>query len=193
MDRRVVVPLALVAVAGVLVLGAAGAFDPLLATDGYQPTDGPVTPTNGSGNGTSTAPGAHDGYERVTVAVVADGSNRTLGIVRAAVADTRGKRYTGLSETDHLPEDRGMWFVYDEPSNHTYVMRGMDYGLDILFVGADGRITSIHHAPEPPEDADGEDYRYPGYGQYVLEVNHEWTTRHNVSVGDRVLVDGERV
>lgn len=191
MDRRVAVPLALVAVAGVLGLGAAGAFDPLLATGGYQPTDGPVTPTDG--NGTSTAPAAHDGYERVTVAVVEDGTNRTLGRVRAAVADTRGKRYTGLSETDHLPEDRGMWFVYDEPSNHTYVMRGMDYGLDIVYVGADGRITRIHHAPEPPEGADGEDYRYPGYGQYVLEVNYNWTVRHDVDVGDRIRVDGEPV
>ena len=121
--------------------------------------------------------------------VVTDGNGTERGRVRAAVAESYQQKYTGLSKTDFLPEDRGMLFPYDEPGNHTYVMRGMDFGIDIVYIDADGTITRIHHAEEPPAGADGNDFEYPGYGQYVLEVNHDWTTRHNVSVGDRVRIE----
>ena len=125
-------------------------------------------------------------YEQTTVTVVDADSGDQLGQVEATVADTWRKRYTGLSETESLPEDRGMLFTYDSEWSRTYVMRGMSFGIDIVYVAANGTITRIHHAPEPPEDADGEEFEYPGTGQYVLEVNYDWTTRHNVTEGDRV-------
>jgi uncharacterized membrane protein (UPF0127 family) len=112
-----------------------------------------------------------------------------LGEAGAAVADDPNLRYTGLSETESLPEDRGMLFVYDSPGNHTYVMRNMSFGIDIIYVAPNGTITAIHHAPEPGPDEDGESQGYPGYGQYVLEVNYEWTVEHGVEVGDRVEFD----
>ncbi|WP_254536926.1 DUF192 domain-containing protein [Halomarina litorea] len=132
------------------------------------------------------APAADD-YERTTVAVY-DEDGTELGSVDARVADTFRKRYTGLSSTTSLPPGEGMWFAFDEPGEHTFVMRDMDFGIDIVYVAANGTITSIHHAPEPPEGADGKDFRYPGEGQYVLEVNYGWTTDHGVEVGDRVVV-----
>jgi uncharacterized membrane protein (UPF0127 family) len=128
-------------------------------------------------------------YDHATVTIY-DENGTKLGHVEVRVADTYRKRYTGLSATSNLPEDEGMLFTYDAPSNHTYVMRGMDFGIDIIYIGADGHITKIHHAPEPPEGADGNDYRYPGYGQYVLEVNLNWTTKHGVEEGDRVVIEG---
>ncbi|MFT4922492.1 MAG: uncharacterized membrane protein (UPF0127 family) [Haloarculaceae archaeon] len=203
MDERrvaagVVVAIAAVAAAGLVV--ASGALAPLLAADGYQPVSSPTvtedsdtpgagpTPTEGDVT-TETATPPSDGYERTTVTVV-DENGTTLRSLQVAIADTPGKRYTGLSETEHLPEDRGMLFVHDSPGNQTYVMREMDFGLDIVFIGADQRIRRIHHAPEPPEGANGNQFTYPGYGQYVLEVNINWTARHNVSVGDRIEIDG---
>lgn len=133
---------------------------------------------------------AEDKYERTSVTIY-DENETQLGHVDARIADTQWKRYTGLSNTTQLPENEGMLFTYDAPGDHTYVMRGMDFGIDIVYIGADGRITKIHHAPEPPEDADGNEYQYPGHGQYVLEVNHNWTTRHGVEVGDRVVIEGQ--
>lgn len=130
-----------------------------------------------------------DSYEHATVTIY-DENGTKLGTVDVRISDTYRKRYTGLSATENLPEDEGMLFTYDSPANHTYVMRGMDFGLDIIYIGADNHITKIHHAPEPPEGADGNDYRYPGYGQYVLEVNLNWTTRHDIEEGDRVVIEG---
>ncbi|RRJ28429.1 DUF192 domain-containing protein [Halocatena pleomorpha] len=131
-----------------------------------------------------------DSYDHATVTIHDENGTR-LGSVDARVADTTHKQYTGLSDTEHLPKNDGMLFTYDTAQNHTYVMREMDFGIDIVYIGPNERITSIHHAPKPPEGTDGTDYRYPGYGQYVLEVNHHWTTERGIDVGDRVQIENE--
>lgn len=162
----------LVLAGGLVVLGAG--WTPLALGDGYQPTTSPEA-TNGSE------------YAHTTVTVL-DEDGTELGAVSAAVADTPSTRYTGLSKTAALPEDSGMLFAYESESTHTFVMREMAFGIDIVFVGADGVVTTIHHAPAPPPGTDGEEFRYEGRGQYVLEVNYDWTTRRGIEAGDRVDV-----
>ena len=187
MNRRQILPALGLLLALAVVGYAAGLFTPLLTTGGYQPVAGPTATQADDSTATST-PYA-DGYARTPVTVRDGETNATLGSVRVAVAETRDQKITGLSKTASLPEDRGMLFPYNAPADRTYVMRGMDFGIDIIYIDSDGRITKIHHAPEPPEGEDGEQYEYPGYGQYVLEVNYEWTTRHDVEEGDRVDID----
>ena len=130
-----------------------------------------------------TTPALFPGYETTEVRVTTPGGD-PLGSVVAAVADTPDLRFTGLSDTERLPEDRGMLVVYDSPGDHTYVMRRMDFGIDIVYADAEGAITRIHHAPEPGPDEDGDDQESPGYGQYVLELPYEWTTARGVETGD---------
>ena len=127
--------------------------------------------------------GPPDSYERTTVTAYGDGGER-LGSVDARVADDRVKRYAGLSYTDSLGEDEGMWFVHDGSDSRTFVMRGMSFGIDIVFVSANGTVTAVHHAEKPPEGVDGESLRYSGTGRYVLELPYGWTTDHGVEVGD---------
>jgi uncharacterized membrane protein (UPF0127 family) len=130
--------------------------------------------------------GSPDEYERTTVAVY-DENGTQLGQVRVRIADTFEKRYTGLSDTESLGPNEGMLFVYDEEATRTFVMREMDFPLDIVFVETDGTITTIHHAPTPPpRTREDELTRYQGRGKWVLEVNRNWTTEHGVDVGDRV-------
>jgi uncharacterized membrane protein (UPF0127 family) len=141
------------------------------------------TPEDGSTPGEGTPAPVHEGYE-TTVVTVRTAGGESLGSVTAAIADTRDLRYLGLSDTESLPEDRGMLFVFDSPSELTFVMRRMSFGIDIVYADADGVITGIHHAPAPGPDEDGSQQRYPGYGQYVLEVNRHWTTDRGVEEGD---------
>jgi uncharacterized membrane protein (UPF0127 family) len=138
---------------------------------------GPATPTP-----------IHPGYETTEVRVTTPEGD-LLGSVTAAIADTPDLRYTGLSDTESLPKDRGMLFVYESVDDHTYVMRRMDFGLDIVYADDEGVITSIHHASAPGPDEDGEDQAYPGRGQYVLEVDYEWTTERGVETGDVLRFD----
>jgi uncharacterized membrane protein (UPF0127 family) len=155
------------------------------ATDG-TPADATRSPTPTTSSPTPTQsprPPALAGYDTTEVRATTPGGER-LGRVRAAVSDTSDLRYTGLSKVEHLPEDWGMLFVYDSVGGHTYVMRDMDFGLDIVYADDRGVITEVHHAPAPGPDEDGESQQYPGTGQYVFEVNEGWTTEHGVETGD---------
>ena len=145
-------------------------------------TTAPGTGTTTTADATTTAP-VHAGYETTEVRVTTPDGD-PLGSVTAAIADTPGLRYTGLSDTESLPADRGMLFVFEDVGDHTFVMRRMDFGIDIVYADAEGVITRIHHAPAPGPDEDGNQQRYPGHGQYVLEVNYDWTTRRGVEEGD---------
>ncbi|EMA63847.1 hypothetical protein C469_01809 [Halorubrum lipolyticum DSM 21995] len=133
--------------------------------------------------------GAYADYDATTV-TVRDPDGDDLGAVRAAIADTRDKRTLGLSDAPSLPENAGVLFVYSEPRETlTFIMPNMDFGIDIVYVDADRTITRIHNAPEPGPNEDGSEQRYPGSGQYVLEVPYEWTDRRGVEVGDSLAFE----
>ena len=151
-----------------------------------DPTATPTpSPTPATASPTPTA--VHPTYAQTTVTVVDDESGEELGRVEAAIADNYSLRKTGLSETDRLPADRGMLFVYDEPQPELkYVMRNMSFPLDIVFVHGDGTIQSIHHVRAPEAGEDGESITASGEGQYVLEVNRGWTTDRGIEAGDRL-------
>ncbi|WP_255169155.1 DUF192 domain-containing protein [Natrononativus amylolyticus] len=128
--------------------------------------------------------------DRATVTVV-DGDNSTLATVDADVADTWRERYTGLSDHDSLENGSGMLFVHSSGDERTYVMREMDFDIDIIFVGSDGEITTIHHARAPEPGEDGEDLRYSGRAQWVLEVPRGYANETGIDVGDEVRIEYE--
>jgi hypothetical protein len=131
-------------------------------------------------------------YDRTTVRVVDAGHGETLATVEVRVADTPGKRYTGLSNTSSLSADEGMLFVHPSNGHYAYVMRDMEFPLDIVFVADNGTITRIHHAPlDPPGTTGGDLTRYEGFGRYVLEVPYGYANRTGIEAGDRVHVEGD--
>ncbi|WP_050047803.1 DUF192 domain-containing protein [Halanaeroarchaeum sulfurireducens] len=120
-----------------------------------------------------------------TIAVTAvDTSGDTRATVTAAVAETPTERTVGLSNTESLAPNEGMLFVYSSERRPRFVMRDMDFGLDIVFVDANGTITAIHHAPAADDHT-----TYTGRAKWVLEVPYGWSDRHDVSVGDRIRID----
>ena len=162
-----------VAVVGALVLaGCAG------GPSGTTPT-GVTDTTTDQDTGNGTGPQVELRAENGTV----------LGRVTVAIADNRSERITGLSDTERLNESEGMLFVYERPQrNATYVMRDMDFPLDIIFISPNGTITTIHHAPTEPGVSDENLTPYPGDGQYVLEVNRGYANRTGLAVGDTVAI-----
>ena len=136
----------------------------------------------------------HEGYETTAVEIVTPACAR-FGPVTAAVADTSDLRYTGLSDTEQLPEYRGMLFVYNRVADRNFYMREMDFALDMVYANDEGVITGIQHAPAPGPGEDGSDQYYPGRGQYVLELNRGWTTERDITAGDQLsfAIDGHSV
>jgi uncharacterized membrane protein (UPF0127 family) len=170
MSRRV---LALAALA--VLVGAAGCVGSGVVPGGAGDGSGPTTPG--------------DDY-RTTAVDLVDANGTRLATVDVWVADTWEKRYVGLSDTTALDPGQGMLFVHGSEGTRTYVMRKMDFPLDIVFVAADGTITTVHHAPTP--EGGSESREYSGRAKYVLEVPRGYTNETGVDVGDRVRVGDRR-
>jgi uncharacterized membrane protein (UPF0127 family) len=130
----------------------------------------------------------HDPGERTTV-TFDDEDGSTLATANVAVSDTFPERYTGLSDTESLGPNEGMLFVHPQEDTHTYVMRDMAFPIDIVFVAANGTITTVHHAELPAEGEDLEGYR--GYGKFVVELPYEFTDDHGIEEGDTVEIPDE--
>jgi len=169
-----------------LVLGA--------GCSGMEPTAPSATPTPSTSTDsdapstTTTASVATPGsdYETTTIVLV-DTNGTELATVDAWVADTWPKQYTGLSDTEALDDGQGMLFVFDGEGDRSFVMRDMAFPLDMVFVAANGTITTIHHAPVA---SDGDLTQYTGRAKFVLEVPMGYTNETGVEVGDRIRIEG---
>ncbi|SFS67790.1 DUF192 domain-containing protein [Halostagnicola kamekurae] len=170
--------------ASVGVLGLAGCTE----SEDSDPTSGNTSASGDDESGEETnssddSSEIHASYDKTEVSVMTlDGEE--LGEVTAAVAVTSELQNLGLSDTEELPEDRGMIFINRSEQDLRFVMRDMSFGIDIIYADSEGVITGIHHAPEPGPNEDGSEQVYPGYGQFVLEVNYEWTTERGIEEGD---------
>jgi Uncharacterized conserved protein len=131
--------------------------------------------------------GPPEEYERATV-TIEDADGTAPATVDVRVADTERKRYVGLSETESLAADEGMLFVHDEQGEYAYVMRRMSFPLDIVFVAANGTVTTVHHAPTESRLPWERLTRYTGRGKYVLEVNRGYTNRTGLDPGDTLAL-----
>ena len=102
--------------------------------------------------------------------------------IRAEIADNRAAHERGLMGRTHLCKDCGMLFVFREPGNYGFWMKGTPLPLAIAFIDADGRILNIEEM-----QPDTLDVHYPqGLALYVLELNRGWFARHGVKPGDKV-------
>lgn len=112
------------------------------------------------------------------VSIRAD-DGEVVGVVNVRVADSAHERYVGLSNTEELGRNEGMLFVHETEGEYAYVMREMDFPIDMVFIDADHRITVIYHAEveDPPLT------QYKGRGKWILEVPYYWTRENNVTVG----------
>lgn len=108
------------------------------------------------------------------------------------VADEEHEQVQGLSGRAGLAPNRGMLFVYPEPSRPGFWMKDMRFDIDIVWIGDDEGQTSIsavlpYLTPQtypqvfaPPEDI-------PPV-RYVLEVPAGTVDRLNWQVGDLVNI-----
>lgn len=123
----------------------------------------------------------------VAIVTVSNADGMTLAVVEAEVASTVDEQYTGLSEHESLGEDAGMLFVYNEEETRTFVMREMEFPIDIIFIDAGRQITTIYEAAT--EDDQSALTKYREQAQWVLEVPYEYATSNNINRGSHVKID----
>jgi uncharacterized membrane protein (UPF0127 family) len=103
---------------------------------------------------------------------------------RVWIADTPLRRSRGLMFIRELAPDRGMLFLYDYPQFAYFWMQNTYVSLDMLFIGADGRIVNIvEYATPLSTRLIGSDSPVTA----VLEVIAGTVHRLGIREGDRLM------
>ena len=109
--------------------------------------------------------------------------------INVLVADTQQERAAGLSGYAGLPEDAGMLFVFPEPRQPSFWMRGVLFALDLIWI-RDGMVVQIDASvpPPPPNTPDDQLPRYHPTEPitHVLELTAGSAARYGIATGDGI-------
>ncbi len=98
------------------------------------------------------------------------------------VASNPNDRRKGLMFRKSLPEDHGMFFVWEYRKRQCMWMRNTYIPLNVAFIDTKGKILEIYEMLPLSEDSICSKKRV----KYALEVNLDWFKRNNVQVGDQI-------
>jgi len=105
-------------------------------------------------------------------------------MVHAEIADTEELQKRGLAYRDSLPEDHGMLFW----------MKGVSFPIDLVPLSKSGGVLGCRTmAVEPDPEHPAALYRLPPDVKLALELPGGWGRKHNLEIGDMVLVNGLRL
>lgn len=107
-------------------------------------------------------------------------------IIKVEIASSPWRQYFGLSNRDSLCLDCGMLFIFPDKQEREFVMRNMNFSLDIIFI-ADGRIVSISEKLEPEGSQPVNSYKSLVPVDMVLEVSGGYSQRHGIKINDQIV------
>lgn len=117
----------------------------------------------------------------------------TVGVIikgnylQAEVADSGDEHYLGLSFRKSLAADHGMLFIFPNHAKMQFVMRNMNFPIDIIFI-RDGIVKEIKADCQP----EGSDYKkiYESFDEVdmVLEVPTGYAANKNIVPGDALEI-----
>ncbi|WP_137390654.1 DUF192 domain-containing protein [Rhodoligotrophos defluvii] len=152
----------------------------LLAIAGWLPSGAIFTGPEARAQSTASDAPAQTAATTETLTLAAD--DRYV-VINVEVARTPTEREKGLMNRSTLPEDRGMLFLWEQPTQVTMWMRNTPISLDMIFIRPDGVIHKIAANTVPfSEDL------IPSNGKVlaVLEVRGGLTRKIGLRAGHRV-------
>ena len=105
--------------------------------------------------------------------------------IKVELAESQGARGQGLGDRKSLPQDQGMFFIFEKSENHPFWMREMQFPLDIIWLDENYKVVYIEKNIDPAT--------YPkSFGpdvptQYVLEINAGWTEKNKINAGSQAV------
>lgn len=107
-------------------------------------------------------------------------------IINAEAAVSSTKRSQGLMYKEYLPENEGMFFIFEESSVKSFWMKNTTISLDIIFLDSNLTVTDVYSNTEPLRESPL--YSSSSPSQYVLETNSGWAQKVNLKVGDSLNI-----
>ena len=109
-------------------------------------------------------------------------------VISVMVADEADEQYQGLSDRESMNKDSGMLFVFPDYQVKTFVMRRMQFPLDIIYI-KDNKVVKIYKNLEPEGDNPVNKYTSPEPINYVLEINGGFSEVYGIEEGDEVEIN----
>ncbi len=144
----------------------------------------PDCPEKGDEN---TPPPPKDPLRTVTISFPEATPGAAAPSLTAEVAESGNARQRGLMLRKSMPENRGMLFVFQERTNHSFWMHNTCIPLDMMFIDKDGLIAGIEENVPTMND---NTYSVGCPTTFVLEVNAGWSRAHGVMPGQKVEISG---
>jgi len=107
--------------------------------------------------------------------------------IELELARTEQELYRGLSGRDSLCENCGMLFVFKPTQKTGFVMRDMNFALDMVGIRA-GRVVAIDTNCQPEANDNLTTYQAVEEVDYVLELNAGMVKKLNIKVGDEPVL-----
>ena len=108
--------------------------------------------------------------------------------INAELADDNQERAKGLMFREHLNENSGMLFIFENEEQQTFWMKNTLIPLDIIFIDKAFKIIDIKYAI--PCDKDPcRLYESTKPAKYVLEMNGNFTSINNIKIGDSLILN----
>jgi uncharacterized membrane protein (UPF0127 family) len=108
--------------------------------------------------------------------------NAGMHVIDAQLAATPDQRMTGLMHRKEMPQQEGMLFVFEMPSQQCFWMKNTLLPLAVAFVADDGTIVNIDEMK--PQTLDSHCSARPV--RYVLEMNKGWFARKGIKPGQKL-------
>ncbi len=108
-------------------------------------------------------------------------------VIYVDLAKTPEQQAKGLSIKNTLNENEGMLFIFDTPKEYSFWMKDMKFPIDIIWISSDNKIVHIEKNLQPCIFfLICTSYSPHANSKYVLEVPSNYTTKNNITIGDRV-------
>jgi len=111
-------------------------------------------------------------------------ASQTIAHFDVEIADNNRTREQGLMCRPALGEKQGMLFEFQDVSERTFWMQNTLIGLDIIYIGPDGRIVSIQKDAKP---LDRTPLPSEGVASGVLEIDAGLSVKLGLKPGDVVI------
>ncbi len=90
----------------------------------------------------------------------------------------------GLMFREHLPQNEGMLFVFQEENKHSFWMKNTLIPLDMIWLNKDLEVVHIETA-KPCKEEPCPTYTPKEKAQYVLEINAGHAEKNNIGIGNK--------
>ena len=103
--------------------------------------------------------------------------------VNIEIADDNAKRTQGLMWRHLMPEDAGMFFIFEKEKPLSFYMKNTYIPLDIIYVNKSMEIIKIQENTTPLSEIS---ILSEKPAQYVIEVNAGFCRNYKINTGDKI-------